>query len=76
MFTDVIAARNQLQAVKNWWEIGSTYGYFTNPAKTGLIVKVSENLKRAQDLFGAAGVKVTSESYRHLVAIIGTTRFR
>jgi len=74
-FADDATGGGTLPAVKRWWDHlnahGPGYGYFPNAGKTWLLVKPSA-ADRAHELFGATGIRITSEGRRLLGACLGT----
>jgi len=52
-FADVITAVGTLEALKQWWDrildVGPSYGYFSQPDKSWLIVK-DERLAEAREM--------------------------
>ena len=66
---------NKLECLKSWWDhlnhVGSNYGYYPKAAKMHLIIKKPELQQKTEELFSAAGVKITSEGKCHIGAVIG-----
>ncbi len=74
------SAAGKITRLKELWDYinkeGPKYGYFPNSSKTILIVKGSENLPKANAIFGQTEVKITTEGERHLGAVIGSSDFK
>ena len=54
--------------------MGPAYGYFPNPTKTWLVTKDC-SLQRAEEIFGGAGIRITSYGCPYLGAPIGSPEF-
>ena len=63
-----------------WWKNviseGKKFGYLVNEKKNWLILRDHGNLQEAQRLFSNTGIKLTTDSQRHLAAAIGISNFR
>ena len=77
-YADDATACGSLPDIRHWWNelasIGPTYGYFSNPSKTCLIVKPS-HYDAAIPIFHGTGILITAEGKRHLGAALGTASF-
>ena len=63
-----------------WWNTiiteGPKFGYIVNEPKSWLIIKDSNNVNYAKDLFKDSNIKFTTDGKRHLGAAIGSDDFR
>ena len=79
-FADDSACVGKLVALRRWWDIlfisGPKYGYFPKPPKCHIIVKTTDMLLRAQELFEGTGINITCEGERHLGAVVGSPDFK
>ena len=72
------ATLGKLSIIKSWWEElqshGPSFGYYTNPFKSWLIVKpVAED--SARSIFADTDINITSEGHRYLGSPIGSEDF-
>ena len=71
---DDSAGACRLRALRQWCDtlcdVGAQYGYNTNSTKTWLLVQ-SDLLEKANELFGATGVQITTEGVKYLGSAIG-----
>ena len=78
-YADDGAGAGTLRDVFDWWNYlnfeGPNYGYFPKPAKTILIVK-PEKLHEAQQIFGHAGIQITTGGSKYLGSVIGQQSFK
>ena len=74
-FADDITAAGTIVALRKWWDdllsVGPSYGYFSQPSKSWLIVK-EKRLPEARERFDETAVQITVKGERHLGAVIGT----
>ena len=67
---------SSLKQLHKWWvklnNLHPTFGYFTNPSKTWLIVK-EKHLSTATQRFLNTGVNITTEGKRHLGAALASS---
>ena len=77
-FADDASAGGTLSNLQSWWqklnEIGPSFGYHPNAAKTWLVVK-AEYVQTAKDLFSPLGVNITTKGHNHLGSAIGNDNF-
>ena len=77
-YADDATAGGQLYEVHSWWtelnKFGPSFGYFPNPSKSWLTVKLN-HLSTAQALFDGSGVNVITDGKRHLGTSIGSRSF-
>ena len=63
-YADDASAGGEVQDLKSWWDrltqLGPQFVYFTNPAKTWLIVN-EQHQGAALDAFGDTGINITSQ---------------
>ena len=78
-FEDNLKDAGKLTAIRMWWDTiiatGKFVGCYAKPSKKWLIVK-EQYLKIANQIFGDAGVKITSTGKRHLGAVNGNEPFK
>ena len=78
-YADDSTSGGKLSEMKKWWNelctSGPKYGYYPLASKTILIVK-AEHLRKAQDIFGECGVKITTDGERHMGAAIGSMEYK
>ena len=76
---DDATAVGTLARLQHWWRLiveeGKKYGYHVNATKSCLVLKNSEDLSVAQELFGPSGIRISSEGQRHLGSVIGSADF-
>eukprot|EP00117_Sycon_ciliatum_P034281 scpid92614/ scgid26199/ len=77
-YADDSSAGGKLARVKEWWEVleekGPRYGYFTNAAKSVLLVK-PQFLDEANRLFRDTSIEIRTDGFRHLGAALGNADF-
>ena len=77
---DDATAVGKIVAIRKWWDklidMGRKHGYSVNVAKTWIIVKNEDGLRKAKEIFGDTNVKYTLEGKRHLGACIGSETFK
>ena len=77
-FADDASAGGKLAQLREWWDkllsIGPKFGYYVNPDKTWLIVKL-HHFHTATEAFNDTGVKIRTEGRRHLGAALGRRTF-
>ena len=68
-----------MSSVREWWDTlesrGPAYGYYTNSAKSILLVK-PDKLQEAQEKFEGTGVEIRVTGVRYLGAAIGSPSFK
>ena len=78
-YADDGTGADTLDRLRNWWdaliELGPSFGYFPNPAKTYLIVK-PDKLADAHEIFEGTNIQITVDGERHLGAVIGSEDFK
>ena len=57
-------------------EESKRFGYLVNAKKSWLILKISNDLSRAQSVFKDSKIQITTEGQRHLGAALGLESFR
>ena len=77
---DDAASTGNQKILKDWWDEiiyeGKKYGYFVNNSKSWLILKNSELLEEANDIFRGTGISITTDGSRHLGAVLGNISYR
>ena len=78
-YADDSSSAGELNEIKKWWDqiitSGPKFGYFPLAKKTILIVK--ENYKqKAQEIFGASGITITTSGERHMGAVVGSVQHK
>ena len=77
-FADDAASGGRIQYLCQWLDhlvdIGPRFGYYSNPAKTHLLVK-PEKFDKATDVFGDTGVEISCEGKRYLGGALGTDEY-
>ena len=77
-YADDAAAAGKIKELANWWsqirQLGPSFGYFVNPAKTCLVVK-EKHLQLAIDSFSSSGIQISCEGARYLGAPLGTAEY-
>ena len=75
-FADDSAAAGLTKELRNWWDTlnakGPSMGYIPNAAKTWLILKHSDKIEEAKQIFHDTGVNVTCFGKKHLGACLGS----
>ena len=78
-YADDSSAAGAIKSLGKWWEelqkVGPSFGYFPNPSKCLLVVKV-QWLPEAQAVLGDTGIQLTSARGRYLGSAIGVTSFK
>ena len=78
-FADDFCVSGKVSEIKEYWDmlssIGPKYGYFPKASKSHLILK-QQHLTNAKELFVDTEVQITTESQRHLGAIIGSVEYK
>ena len=78
-YADDSTAASKIIRLREWWSIletrGPAYGYYTNAAKSVLLVK-PQFLNIAREVFADTEVRVTADGHRHLGAVLGTEQYR
>ena len=57
-------------------KIGPEYGYFPKPSKCHLILKSTDLLNEAKELFEKYRIQITCEGERYIGAALGTEDFK
>ena len=77
-YADDAAACSFLNQLRTWWDslsnVGPTFGYFVNAAKTYLAVKPTL-LSEEEALFEGSSVRVTDQGHCYLGTVIGQSSF-
>ena len=77
-YADDAAAAGKIKELANWWsqirQLGPSFGYFVNPAKTCLVVK-EKHLQLAIDSFSSSGIQISCEGARYLGSPLGTAEY-
>ena len=77
-YADDATGCGSLEDVKTWWDelmvSGSPLGYFPNPQKCWLIVKL-EKEQAAKEIFSETAINITTEGRKHLGAALGSRDF-
>eukprot|EP00117_Sycon_ciliatum_P034485 scpid45796/ scgid4762/ len=77
-YADDSTAASKIIRLREWWSIletrGPAYGYYTNAAKSVLLVK-PQFLNIAREVFADTEVRVTADGHRHLGAVLGTEQY-
>ena len=77
---DDATGAGRLRRLRKWWDLiierGALYGYYVNEDKSWLILKDSNLLEEARQIFADTGIKITTSSKRHLGAALGSVDFR
>ena len=78
-YADDSSGAGTVSSVREWWDTlesrGPVYGYYTNSAKSILLVK-SDKLQEAQEKFEGAGVEICFTGVRYLGAATGSPSFK
>ena len=78
-YADDLAGVGKIKSLKRWWlnlmEYGPKMGYYPEPTKSWLIVKV-EHLEEAKRIFNDTGLNITVDGRKHLGAAVGTSTFK
>ena len=78
-YADDSSSAGEIEEMKKWWDelctAGPKYGYFPLASKTVLIVK-EQHAAKAREIFGASGVKISTQGERHMGAVIGSAQFK
>ena len=78
-YADDSGGVDRLRKLRVWWEVicsvGKRYGYFTNSAKTVLLVR-AHLVTLAHELFEGTGVQIATNGARYLGSAIGDQAFR
>ena len=78
-YADDLAGVGKIESLKRWWlnlmEYGPKIGYYPEPTKSWLIVKV-EHLEEAKKIFNDTGLNITVDGRKHLGAAVGTSTFK
>ena len=77
---DDITGAGKILDLRIWWDTviseGKTFGYYVNLSKTWLIIKNTNSLDHAHNIFKDTGIKITCEGKRHSGAVIGSEDFK
>ena len=77
-YADDASASGTLTRLRSWWDklqlTGPQFGYFPNPDKTWLVVKL-DYAKIAKEQFQNTGIKISVDGQRHLGAAIRSQSF-
>ena len=77
---DDITGAGKILDLSIWWDTtiseGKKFEYYVNESKSWLIIKNTNHLDHAQNIFKDTGIKITCEGKRHLGAVIGSEDFK
>ena len=67
-YADDLAGVGKLESLKRWWQnlidFGPKLGYYPEPSKSWLIVKL-EHLDEAKKIFSGTGLNITVDGRKH-----------
>ena len=77
-YADDFTTSGKITQLKKWWDtlchLGPKFGYYPGGGKPWLIIK--RNQQYAADIFRGTNIKITTDSQRHLGAVIRSTEYK